>query len=182
MGRLITAACLALACFGCDDHDDGHGHEHDHDLGTGMSDLETGCQHFEYGPHFPDFAAAAEGELPELMPHGHYTVAVPADGGEASFSPHGAGMYIVMLSDAAAMVSATDSAGAAVAPMASADPGEECAAAAVAHTFMFPAGTYTLRLSGVASVEVVIHGPIGGEHVHGEAAGDHMHGEGGAGS
>lgn len=181
MRRLLTPACLALALFACDDHDHDDGHHHAADMGSAMSDLEVGCQHFEFGPFHPDFAAAADGELPAVMPHNHYTVAVPADGGMVEFAPHGAGMYIVMLGDAAATLSVHDASGGEVAPMMTLDPSAECPAAAQAVQFMFEAATYTLHFSGAQSVETVIHGPLGGEHMHGEggAGGEadagHMH-------
>ena len=48
------------------------------------------------------------------------------------------------------------------------------AAAARLAQYQLAAGTYTLRIEGAESVELVVHGPIGGDHQHG-ADGGHQH-------
>jgi hypothetical protein len=159
MQRVLCAFTLALAVFGCDDHD-----SHDHGHGNEMSELATGCQHFEFGPHNPDFAASEDETLPEMMVHNHYTVAVPADGGQATFTPPEAGEYIVMLDDPLAIVTLEGASGA-VTPLESRNPGEECEAASQAMFLQLDAAAYTLNFSGVSSVRAVIHGPLG-EHDH----------------
>lgn len=167
MNRVLCVFALSLAAFGCDDHDHG---DHDHMPGTEMSDLQVGCQHFEFGPHHPDFVAGDGDEAPMMMVHNHYTVAVADAGGTATFAPSEAGEYIIMVDEPTAIVTLEGASGA-LSPDQSMNPGEECDAASQAMFFDLEAGaTYTLNFSGASSVRTVIHGPLGGEHAH-----DHDH-------
>lgn len=154
-------AAVALLAFGCHDH-----HEDDHHDGDGQSDIAIGCDHFEYGPHEPLTAAAGD-DAPTAVPHAHYTVSVPAEGGDLRFTPPLAGEYLVLLNTTDATLAVTDADGAAVAAEATVTPGTDCPAAAVAHTFDLQAAPYTLTFGGATTVEVVIHGPAGQRHNHG---------------
>lgn len=171
---LVTAGLWA-----CDD-----AHDHDHGPTEAAAAIEAGCQHFEFGPHHPDFMAAAAGETaPAVKVHTHYTVALPAGGGRLALTA-ATGMYYVMLDRADVAVTLTDAAGAVVAAQDASAPGDACPAAAVVHTFMLPAGDFTLALAGEGSVELVIHTTAGGHgadagHMHAADAGadaGHMHG------
>ncbi|MEZ4468303.1 MAG: hypothetical protein R3F43_28675 [bacterium] len=169
-----TIRYLLLITVGLWACDDAHDHDHDHGSTEAEAAIEAGCQHFEFGPHHPDFMAAAAGEAaPAAQVHTHYTVALPAGGGRLALTA-AAGMYYVMLSRADVQVTVTDAAGAAVAAQDASAPGDACPAAALVHTFMLAAGDFTIELAGEGSVELVIH-TTAGAHSHGTDAG-HMHG------
>ncbi|MCB9540318.1 MAG: hypothetical protein H6704_29230 [Myxococcales bacterium] len=175
--RLILAASAAVALMaaGCDDDDHDHG-DHSHS-GIVASDVMAGCQHFEFGPHHDDVNAGADAAgAPTVMPHNHYRLTVPAAGGLVSLMAPGEGIYYIMLSASAASVAVTDGAGAGVEALETQAPAEACAAAARLAQYQLAAGTYTLRIEGAESVELVVHGPIGGDHQHG-ADGGHQHGD-----
>ena len=162
---VVWAATALIACGNDDSDEDGDGLI----VGTQVSDIEGGCNHFEFGPH--ESLAAAMDEVPMSMPHHHYTISIPADGGMLNFTPPSAGTYLIMLS-ADVSLSVQKPGGDTVEPVDSGAPGSACEAAGVIHRFEFMAHPHALTFSGASNVEMVIHGPLGGGHM-GDMGGHH---------
>lgn len=166
---IVWAATALIACGDDDSNEGGDGLI----AGTEVSDIEGGCNHFEFGPHEP-LAAAMGADAPMSIPHKHFTISIPADGGMVNFAPPSAGAYIIMLS-ADVSLSVQMHGGDTVEPLNSESPGSVCKAAGMIHRFEFMAHPHMFTLSGSSSVEMVIHGPLGGEHHHmNDMGGHHM--------
>ena len=158
---VLVMATTAVAVGACDDGDN-----HDHVRSAIVAgDVMAGCNHFEFGPHHDGFAASAAAmDAPLVMPHNDYRLVVPEGGGYVKLRAPSDASYYLMLGAAGASVSLSDTEGAAVDPVETQTPAADCAAAAALSLYTLRAGHYLLHVTGATATQLVVHGPVGGDH------------------